>query len=101
VSSKLVAIQIEFWTVRRQIVQVQSAPGALASLLVHNLAFVNSGTIDQDNAWHRVRLRRYLVEKSDHIVASGRPLLRRPDQRAVVAQCPKHVDTLSMRQRLD
>ena len=75
--------------------------GPLAPLLVHSLAFMNSGIIDQDDAWHRVRLLRYLVEKGDHIVACGRPLLCRPDQLAVVAQGPKHVDALPMRQRFD
>jgi len=62
---------------------------------------VNPCVVDQDNAWNRVRLGCNLIEKSNHIVACGRSLLCCPDQLAVMAQCPKHIDALSMRQWFD
>jgi len=44
---------------------------------------------------------RYLINKSDGIVACGRSLLRTLNQLAAVAQCPEYVDALPMRQRFD
>jgi hypothetical protein len=67
----------------------------------HVFAFVHRCIVEQDNARYRVRLVRYLIKKSDHILAPGGTLLSSPDQLAVVASCAQHVDPLPMRQRLD
>jgi len=62
---------------------------------------VNPSVIEQDDAWHGMWTGRYLINKSDGIVACGRSLLRTPNQLAAVAQCPEYVDALPMRQRFD
>jgi hypothetical protein len=51
----------------------------------HVFAFVHRCIVEQDNARYRVRLVRYLIKKSDHILAPGGTLLSSPDQLAVVA----------------
>lgn len=88
---------IKFWTLGRQIVQIQSLLGPAAPLVVHRIAFVNCSIVEQDDARHRVRLQRYLIKKGDHILACCWPLLSSPYQLAVVAQCTKHVDPLPVR----
>lgn len=57
--------------------------------------------IEQDNARHRVRLVSYPIKKGDYIMTRGRPLLSSPDQLAIAAQCPKHVDVVPVRQWFD
>jgi hypothetical protein len=47
-----------------------------------------------------VRLVGDLIEEGDDVFASGRSLLRSPNQLAIMAQCAKHVDPLPVRQRL-
>lgn len=92
---------IELWTIGRQIVQIQAMFRPLAPLLVYRLALVYAGVVDQDDSWNLMRLRRDLVEERDYIITCRWSLLRSPGQRAIVAQSPKHVHALSMRERFD
>ena len=75
--------------------------GPLAPFLLHQVTFMNTGIVDQDNAWNRVRLERNLIEEGDHIVACRRPLLSAPGQLAVLAQGPEHIHALPVRERFD
>lgn len=57
--------------------------------------------VDQDDSRNLVRLRRDLVGKRDYILTCCRSLLSSPSQMDIVAQSPKHVHALPMRERLD
>jgi len=82
---------VEFRAVGRQVVKVQSLTCPAAPLFLHRLAFVNGRVIEQHNAWHRMRLVGNLIEKGDDVFASGRSLLRSPNQLAIMAQCAKQL----------
>jgi hypothetical protein len=62
---------------------------------------VYAGVIDQDDSRNLVWLSRNLVEERDYIITCRRSLLSSPGQRCIVAQCPKHVHALPMRERFN
>lgn len=57
---------IEFRTVGRQAVAMQSLSGPPPPVFFDVLAIVNRGVVEQDNARHRMRLVRYLIKKRSH-----------------------------------
>jgi len=75
--------------------------GPLAPLFLYRDAFVYAGVINQQDSWNFVRLSRNLVEKCDNIIPCCRPLLSSPGQRTIMAQGPKHVHALPVRERFN
>jgi hypothetical protein len=73
----------------------------LAALLVDWGPHVYAGIVDQNDSRNLVRLRRDLVDKRDYILTCCRSLLSSPSQMDIVAQSPKHVHALPMRERLE
>jgi hypothetical protein len=92
---------IELGAIGRQIVQMQVLFRPLASLLVHRVALVYAGVVDQNDSRNLVRLRRDLVEKRDYIFTCCRSLLSSPSQPAIAMQSSKHVHALPMREQRD
>lgn len=91
---------IELRTIGRQIVLIQRVLCSLALLLLHQVALVNSGIVEQDDVRNRLRLERNLFEKGDRIVACRRPLLCGPGQLTVMTRGSKRIYALLVRERL-
>lgn len=92
---------VKFGAVGRQIVQIQAMLGPLAPLFVYRGALVYAGVVNQDDSGNLVRLSRNVVDERDDVATCRRPLLRGPGQRAIVTQCPKHVNALPMCERFN
>jgi hypothetical protein len=58
---------IELRAAGRKIVQTQPVFGPLTLFLLDQVALVNAGIVDQNDASNRMRLERHLIEKGNHV----------------------------------